>query len=176
MKDGGRSGLALYARLLGHARRYWPVAILAVLAMVVDAACMGLFARSIKPMIDNLFIARDPQSIFWMPIIIVAIFALRSLAIYATDYGTAYIGRGVVQQLRQKVFDHYLRLPASFFDAESSGHQIAARTETLSPAPPVGTPSVRSRSSASTRSRAGGRPAASTTRHHGTSAPARAST
>jgi ATP-binding cassette, subfamily B, bacterial MsbA len=125
-----RSGLALYARLLGHARRYWPVAILAVVAMVVDAACMGLFARSIKPMIDNLFIARDPQSIFWMPIIIVAIFALRSVAIYATDYGTAYIGRGVVQQLRQKVFDHYLRLPTSFFDTESSGHQIARITYT----------------------------------------------
>ena len=130
MTTAERSGLALYARLLGHARRYWPVAILAVVAMVVDAACMGLFARSIKPMIDNLFIARDPQSIFWMPIIIVAIFALRSVAIYATDYGTAYIGRGVVQQLRQKVFDHYLRLPTSFFDTESSGHQIARITYT----------------------------------------------
>lgn len=123
-----RSGLAIYARLLGHARRYWPVAIVAVLAMVTDAACMGLFARIIKPMLDNLFIERDPVSIFWMPIIIIAIFLVRSIATYATDYGTAYIGRGVVQQLRQKVFDHYLRLPAGFFDRESSGHQIARIT------------------------------------------------
>jgi subfamily B ATP-binding cassette protein MsbA len=123
-----RSGLALYARLLGYARRYWPVAIAAVLAMVIDAACMGLFARIIKPMLDNLFIARDPVSIYWMPIIIIAIFSVRSVATYVTDYGTAYIGRGVVQQLRQQVFDHYLRLPASFFDNESSGHQIARIT------------------------------------------------
>ena len=123
-----RSGLAIYARLLGHARRYWPVAIIAVLAMVTDAACMGLFARIIKPMLDNLFIERDPASIFWMPIIIIAIFLVRSIATYVTDYGTAYIGRGVVQQLRQKVFDHYLRLPAGFFDRESSGHQIARIT------------------------------------------------
>jgi subfamily B ATP-binding cassette protein MsbA len=89
---------------------------------------MGLFARIIKPMLDNLFIERDPASIFWMPIIIIAIFFVRSIATYVTDYGTAYIGRGVVQQLRQKVFDHYLRLPASFFDRESSGHQIARIT------------------------------------------------
>jgi subfamily B ATP-binding cassette protein MsbA len=123
-----RSGLAIYARLLSHVRRYWPVAIVAVLAMVIDAACMGLFARIIKPMLDNLFIERDPASIFWMPIIIIAIFFVRSIATYVTDYGTAYIGRGVVQQLRQKVFDHYLRLPASFFDRESSGHQIARIT------------------------------------------------
>ena len=123
-----RSGLAVYARLLGYARRYWFVALAAVLAMIVDAACMGLFAHSIKPMLDNLFVARDKGTIFWMPIIIISIFAARSLAIYMTDYGTAYIGRGVVQQLRQQVFDHYLRLPASFFDAESSGHQIARIT------------------------------------------------
>src|SRR5690606_18391248 len=103
-------------------------ALVAVLAMIVDAACMGVFAGSIKPMLDNLFIARDPQTIFWMPIVIVAIFLLRSIAIYVTDFGMAYIGRGVVQQLRQRVFDHYLRLPASYFDTESSGHQIARIT------------------------------------------------
>ena len=123
-----RSGLALYARLLGYAGRYWPIAIAAVLAMIVDAACMGLFARIIKPMLDNLFIARDPASIFWMPILIVVLFLVRSIATYVTDYGTAYIGRGVVQQLRQQVFDHYLCLPSGFFDRESSGHQIARIT------------------------------------------------
>jgi subfamily B ATP-binding cassette protein MsbA len=122
-----RSGLAIYARLLGYARRYWPIACVAVLAMITDAACMGMFARSMK-MLDNLFIARDPQSIFWMPILIVTLFFVRSIATYVTDYGTAYIGRGVVQALRQQVFDHYLRLPSGFFDRESSGHQIARIT------------------------------------------------
>ncbi|GAA0704695.1 lipid A export permease/ATP-binding protein MsbA [Dokdonella soli] len=123
-----RSGLAIYLRLLGYTRRYWPVAIIAVVGMVIDAACMGVFARAIKPMLDNLFISHDKVWIFWMPIIIVAIFFVRSIAMYVTDYGTAYIGRGVVQQLRQQVFDHYLHLPSAFFDRESSGHQIARIT------------------------------------------------
>jgi len=125
-----RSGLAIYARLLAYARRYWPIALVAVVGMVVDAGCMGLFAGTIKPMLDNLFLSRDPFWIFWMPFIIVAIFLVRSIAMYLTDYGTAYIGRGVVQQLRQQVFDHYLRLPTAFFDRESSGHQIARITYT----------------------------------------------
>ncbi|NCT66362.1 MAG: lipid A export permease/ATP-binding protein MsbA [Rhodanobacteraceae bacterium] len=123
-----QSGLALYARLLGYTRRYRAVVLLAVLAMVADAACMGVFARIIKPMLDDLFVARDPASIFWMPILILVIFLVRSIATYVTDYGTAYVGRGVVQQLRQQVFDHYLRLPASFFDREASGHQISRIT------------------------------------------------
>ncbi len=125
-----RSGLALYARLLGYARRYWVLALLVVLAMIVDAACMGLFAQSIKPMLDDLFVAHDARMILWMPIVIVAIFLVRSIAVYTTDYGTAYIGRGVVQQLRQQVFDQYLRLPSDFFASEPSGHQIARITYT----------------------------------------------
>jgi subfamily B ATP-binding cassette protein MsbA len=124
----GRSGLAIYTRLLGHARRYWAVAVITVVAMIADASCLGIFAGTIKPMIDNIFRDRDAASIFWIPILIVAIFLVRSFATYATDYGTAYIGRGVVQQLRQKIFDHYMRLPTSFFDRESSGHQIARIT------------------------------------------------
>ena len=123
-----RSGFALYRRLLGYTHRYWPIAVIAVLGMVIDAAGLGLFAQSIKPMLDNIFVSRDPFWVFWMPIVIVSIFLVRSVAMYATDYGTAYIGRGVVQQLRQQVFDHYLRLPSAFFDRESSGHQIARIT------------------------------------------------
>lgn len=139
----GKSGLALYARLLGHARRYWPIAVATVVAMVVDAACMGLFAHSIKPMLDDLFVARDRATIFWMPIVIVSIFLVRGIAIYTTDYGTAYIGRGVVQQLRQRIFDQYLRLPAPFFAAEPSGHQIARITYTAEQVAQAATDSVK---------------------------------
>lgn len=138
-----QSGAALYARLLGYARRYWMVAAAVVLAMVVDAACMGLFAQSIKPMLDDLFVAHDPTTIFWMPIAIVAIFLVRSIAVYVTDYGTAYIGRGVVQQLRQQVFDQYLRLPSAFFTSEPSGHQIARITFTAEQVAQASTDSVK---------------------------------
>ncbi len=124
------SGWVVYRRLLGYAAGYWPIAIVAVVGMVIDAACMGLFAGIIKPMLDNLFLSHDRFWIFWMPIALVSIFFVRSIAMYATDYGTAYIGRGVVQQLRQQVFDHYLRLPSSYFDRESSGHLIARITYT----------------------------------------------
>lgn len=103
---------------------------LALLGMVLDAACMTLFARLIKPLLDNLFVDRDPFTIFWMPIWIVAIFLVRGVASWFSDYGTAYIGQHVVQRLRSEVFDAYLRLPAAFFGGESSGHQIARITYT----------------------------------------------
>ena len=120
----------IYKRLLGYTRRYWVVAVLAVLGMIVDAACITLFAKLIKPLLDNLFVEKDPYTIFWMPIWIVAIFAARGVASYLTDYGTAYIGRNVVQQIRVEIFASYLHMPSSFFGAEPSGQQISRVTYT----------------------------------------------
>ena len=128
--SGAASDATTYRRLLALLRPFRVVAAITVLAMVTDAACMTEFARKIKPLIDKLFVDRDPHVIFWMPIIIVGIFLVRSIAVYVETYGMAYVGRGVVQEMRRRIFDKYLRMPAAFFDGESSGQQISRITYT----------------------------------------------
>jgi subfamily B ATP-binding cassette protein MsbA len=124
------SAWTTYRRLFGYLRPFKWVAAVAVLGMIVDAGALAFFTGLIKPLLDKLFVVRDPVMIFWMPTIIVAIFLLRSLAVYVENYGTAYVGRGVVQSMREQVFRQYLKLPAHFYDGESSGHQIARITYT----------------------------------------------
>jgi subfamily B ATP-binding cassette protein MsbA len=124
------SDAAVYRRLLGLLRPYRTIVVVTIMGMVVDAAAMTAFARVIKPMIDKLFVTHEPRVIFWMPIIIVAIFFVRSIAVYIESYGSAYVGRGVVQDMRRRIFGKYLRMPAAFFDAESSGQQISRITYT----------------------------------------------
>jgi len=124
------SDATTYRRLLGLLGPYRWVVIITIVAMVVDAACMTLFAKEVKPLVDKLFVVRDPHVIFWMPIIIISIFFVRSIAVYIESYGSAYVGRSVVQDMRRRIFDKYLRMPASFFDRESSGQQISRITYT----------------------------------------------
>lgn len=124
------SDATIYKRLLGLLHPFRTAVLVTILAMVTDAACMTEFANKIKPLIDKLFVDRDPHVIFWMPIIIVAIFFVRSIAVYIETYGTAYVGRGVVQSMRRRIFDKYLQMPAAFFDGESSGRQISRITYT----------------------------------------------
>jgi subfamily B ATP-binding cassette protein MsbA len=119
-----------YRRLLGYLRPYRPVALAVVLGMVIDAAALGAFAFLVRPLIDKVFITRSEEAIFWLPIIIIAIFLLRAVATFVTSYGMAYIGRGVVQTMREQVFGRYLALPAVFFGREASGHQVARITYT----------------------------------------------
>jgi len=119
-----------YRRLLGYTGVHWQILLLAALGMVADAACTTLFAKLIKPMLDRLFIDKDPVAIFWMPLWIIGIFAVRGLASYISDYGMSYVGRAVVHDMREDVFDAYLALPTTFFNSEASGHQIARITYT----------------------------------------------
>ena len=122
---------AVYKRLLGYSARYWPIATIAFIGMVFDAACGAAFTYLIKPMLDDLFEHRDPESIFWMPIIIILLFVVRGIATFAADFGVARIGRGVVQTMREEVFNKYLRMPASYFHKETSGSLISRMTYTV---------------------------------------------
>ena len=119
-----------YKRLLGYTKRFRTAGIIAIIGMIVDPACLSLFTNLLQPLIDNLFVARDPHTIFWMPIWIIAIFSVRGVASYCTDYGIAYVGRNVVQAIRLEVFAAYLRLPSTFFAKEPSGQQISRITYT----------------------------------------------
>ena len=119
-----------YKRLLSYTRRFRTAGYVAIVGMIVDPICLSVFTGMLKPLIDNLFVEKDPYTIFWMPIWIVGIFLVRGVASYCTDYGIAYVGRNVVQAIRVDVFAAYLRLPSTFFAREPSGQQISRITYT----------------------------------------------
>jgi subfamily B ATP-binding cassette protein MsbA len=126
----GRESWQIYKRLLGYSSRYRNVAIIAIVGMILDPAALGLFTKLIRPMLDKIFVNKDPYVIFWMPLWIIGIFIVRGFASYATDYGISIIGRNVVQRMREDVFAAYMKLPAAFFGSEASGHQISRITFT----------------------------------------------
>jgi subfamily B ATP-binding cassette protein MsbA len=123
--------LRTYRRLLTYLRPHRVAIVATVLAMVVEAASNTAFMQLIKPMLNGLFIHRDPRVIFWLPIAVVVLFAIRGIAVYGADFGVARIGRSVVHALRRQVFARYLELPAAYFDREASGQQIARLTFTV---------------------------------------------
>lgn len=122
------SAWATYRRLLRYARPYGLFTSLALLGMLFDALASGAFTWSLQPMLDDLFDARDPFAIRWLPVFLVGLFLLRGIASFATDYGMARVGRSVVRDLRNAVFQRYQELPASWFDREPSGQIIARIT------------------------------------------------
>nr|WP_255610681.1 lipid A export permease/ATP-binding protein MsbA [Lysobacter sp. ESA13C] len=104
--------------MLEFSRPYRGLLWIAALGMVIEAAAGAGFTKIMEPIINQTFIAKNSALAIWLPAAIVALFVLRGLAGYLTDYYMAKSGRGVARDLRVKVLGKYLRLPGSRFDTE----------------------------------------------------------
>lgn len=118
----------IYLRLLQYARPHWQFFALAVLGMAVYAIADVSFIGLMKPLLDEGFVAQDPQAIARLPWIIVGLFLIRGVAAYASAYGMAAVGRMVIKTLRRDVFEHFLQLPVAYYDRSSSGNLLARLT------------------------------------------------
>lgn len=122
------STTALYRRLLGFSTAYWPVALIAFVGMLLEAAAAGAFTWLMKPLIDGTFVQRDAAMVRWLPLVIVSIFVVRGIATFTADVAMARIGRGVVRDMRDRIIEKSLRMPSGWFDVEAPAAQISRLT------------------------------------------------
>lgn len=118
----------IYRRLLGYSFNYWQRFVLAILGMVAYAAADSSFMWLMRPLLDGSFVERDPSTISWMPIAILSLFLLRGAGGFLTTYFMSAVAQRVVRTMRNEVFEHYMRLPTSFFESTSSGQLLAKLT------------------------------------------------
>lgn len=118
----------LYGRILEYVRPHWRLGLLAIAFMILAAAAQAAFAWIVQPLVDGTFIERDPVARRWVPIALVTIFLLHGLAMFASDYSVAAVGKRVVLAIRQATFEKYLQLPTSYFDSASPGTLLAKLT------------------------------------------------
>jgi subfamily B ATP-binding cassette protein MsbA len=118
----------VYGRLLGYAKPYWKMFGLAIFGMLVYAATEPFFAAMMKPLIDGSFVDKNEAVVRSMPVFLVSIFLVRGIAGFINDYFLSWVGRRVVADLRQAMFEHLLRVPTRYYDTNGSGHILAKLT------------------------------------------------
>ena len=128
LASGSGSVAHVYRRLLGYAKPYWQAFSVSVVGMLVFAATEPVFAAMIKPLLDGSFVDRDPEVVRTMPFLLVLLFLVRGVAGFFDAYFLKWVGRRVVADLRQAMFEHLLRAPARYFDNHSSGQLLAKFT------------------------------------------------
>ena len=107
-----------YRRLLGYAKPYRWLMLAAAVGMMVEASAAGYFTSLMKPMVDETFVARNPDVRVTLPLIILGLFFLRGIATFCSDLGMARTGQGIVRDLQVTLFDKFLRLPSKRYDSE----------------------------------------------------------
>jgi ATP-binding cassette, subfamily B, bacterial MsbA len=119
---------AVYRRLLGYSADYLPMFIAAMIAMALYAGSQTAFVYITKVVTNESFVARDPQVIRWVPLLIFGIFLVRGIAEFVSTYCMNWVGRQVIKRLRRDVFAKFLALPTRFYDANSTGALLSRLT------------------------------------------------
>ncbi|MFO1311954.1 MAG: lipid A export permease/ATP-binding protein MsbA [Burkholderiales bacterium] len=114
------TGLSLYSRLLRYVRPYRWAFGLAVLGMMIVAAGDLMLAYLVIPIVRN-FESPDPLGTKWLPLTIVAVFLLRGVGAYISEFGMGWTGYRVVFDLRRDLIGKLLRLPTPYYDTHAAG-------------------------------------------------------
>ena len=109
-------------------KRQFLFAILGMLAVALGT--MGT-AQMIKPLLDDIFVAKDADMLMVMPFIIIAVFSLKGIGQYIQTYYMSFIGLDVVRKLRDNLVTHLTYQDISFFQKMHSGEILSRVTNDI---------------------------------------------
>jgi subfamily B ATP-binding cassette protein MsbA len=125
MKETTSEPLVVYKRLWSYTRRYWWMFLLGIAGVSVDAATQAIFIKGMEPLIDRVFVGKDSEYGMLLAGIIFLIAVVRMLGNFVGMYGMEWVGRRIIADLRQELFDQYVALSATYYDTHSSGELIS---------------------------------------------------
>ncbi|KJG14717.1 lipid transporter ATP-binding/permease [Photobacterium iliopiscarium] len=120
-----------YKRLWPYIKIYKAGIIVAVIALIINAAGDTLMLSMIKPLLDKSFGGFDSMDsgfLAMMPIYLVGLMIMRGASGFVSTYCLSWVSGNVVMNLRRKLFQHFMRMPVAFFDKEASGALLSRIT------------------------------------------------
>ena len=124
--SNGTPARGVWRRLLRYAQPYTGMYLLGVLGMMMYAGTDLLTINFTKEYLQNsLALERNHALLQWLPFWVLGIFLFRGVGDYLATYFPFWVGRQVIKAIRTELFAHYLRLPTSTYDRESSGSMLS---------------------------------------------------
>lgn len=115
-------------RFLPFFKDYIPYFLLAILGMALSSGGTAFSAYLVKPLLDEIFIAKDAKMLQILPYAIIAVYAAKEAGRYMQAYFTAYIGQDIIKRLRNNILENLLKLDLSFFHEYRTGELISRNT------------------------------------------------
>jgi subfamily B ATP-binding cassette protein MsbA len=102
--------------------------LIGVLGMALFASTDAALAYLIQRFLGGAFVEPDPRIIWAIPLGAIALFMVRGVGDYVSNYFPGWVGRQIIKSLRAELFSHYLRLPTRHFEAATSGGLLSRLT------------------------------------------------
>ena len=111
----------IYLRLVKYAAPYKWIIALSMFASLGVAGSDAVIAYLVKPFVDDLIIAGNLGLAKLVPFLVIGLAAIKGLSRYVQEYNIRVAGQGAIQDIRDQVFGHSIKLSMRFFVNNSSG-------------------------------------------------------
>jgi ATP-binding cassette, subfamily B, bacterial MsbA len=132
------SSLKIYFRLLSYLRPFIGLFVVSIIGYIIFASSQPMMAVVLKYFVDGLTTPESATHLlpvigkveltYGVPFLLVLIITWQGLGSFLGNYYLARVSLGLIQDLRQALFDTLLHLPNSYFDHHNSGHLISRIT------------------------------------------------
>ncbi len=120
------------ARILGFIAPYRRQIAIALVALVVAAACVLVLGQGLRRVIDGGFSSGDAVLLDQALFALLAVIVVMALATYTRFYFVSWIGERVSADIRRAVFGHLLDLSPGYFEVTRTGEVISRLTNDTS--------------------------------------------
>lgn len=103
----------------------------AILGMIAVAIGTAGTAHMLKPILDEIFVNKDKAMLGLIPLIVIGVFALKSIGKFIQTYYTAYVGDDIVRKLRDKLALHLMNQDIAYLNKMRSGELLSRITNDL---------------------------------------------
>jgi ABC-type multidrug transport system fused ATPase/permease subunit len=102
----------------------WPLMLAAVVLMAIEGSMLGALSFVVRPLFDEVFVARDTAAIAWGAFAIGGIFALRALSGLGQQVLVAVISERAAGEMQKDTLAHLMRLDHAFYRGHGPGMLI----------------------------------------------------
>jgi len=99
--------------------------LLVLIGIILTVLSLAGTAYIMKPMMDDMFIAKKESYIVFIPVALVVLYVVKSLGRYLQTVYMAYIGTHIIALLREKMLLKIISLDMSFLYINKSGELIS---------------------------------------------------
>ena len=119
-------------------RRFWPYIkgykgyyVIVLIGIIMTVLATVATAQIMQPLMDKMFIEKDPQMLYYIPLMMIVIYVVKSVGRYLQAVFMNYIGQHIITRLRSQLLDHMLHLDMAFLHANRSGELISRITNDI---------------------------------------------
>ncbi|WP_345972404.1 ABC transporter ATP-binding protein [Sulfurimonas diazotrophicus] len=119
-------------------RRFWPYIkgykgyyFIVLIGIIMTVLATVATAQIMQPLMDKMFIEKDPQMLYYIPLMMIGIYVVKSVGRYLQAVFMNYIGQHIITRLRSQLLDHMLHLDMAFLHANRSGELISRITNDI---------------------------------------------